>query len=138
MDDAFSMRGFQRTRGLNAQPECFFDFERPVTKAVLHSLTFEILHDEEGATLVLTEVIYGADVGMVQRRDSKCFTLEALKRMSVISESVRDKLEGDEALQANVFGLVHHTHAAAAQLPQDEVMRDGRADHGEGPEWERC
>jgi Mn-dependent DtxR family transcriptional regulator len=32
-------------------------------------------------------------------------------------------------LQVEVFGLIDHTHSAAAQLPQHAVMRDGAAQH---------
>ena len=34
-------------------------------------------------------------------------------------------------MQASIFGLIYHTHAATAQLLQDAVMGDGLADHAD-------
>ena len=42
---------------------------------------------------------------------------------------VRQELQGDEAMEASVLGLVNHTHPAAAELLDDAVVRDGLADH---------
>ena len=43
----------------------------------------------------------------------------------------QDHLQGDQALQLDVPGLVDHAHAAAAQLPQDLVTRHS-SPHGRG------
>ena len=32
-------------------------------------------------------------------------------------------------MQTGVFGLVNHAHAAAAQLADNAIVRDGRVDH---------
>ena len=42
------------------------------------------------------------------------------------------ELQGDEAVQPGVLGLVHHSHAAPAELLDDAVVRDGLADHAVG------
>src|SRR5215472_13933878 len=42
---------------------------------------------------------------------------------------LRQELEGDETMQARVFGLVDHSHPAAAESLDDSVMRDHLADH---------
>jgi len=34
--------------------------------AVLQGLAFQVLHDDEGLSLMLTNVVDGADVGMIQ------------------------------------------------------------------------
>ena len=39
------------------------------------------------------------------------------------------ELERDEAVQPRVLGLVHDSHAAAAELLDDAVVRDCLADH---------
>ncbi|PYV74012.1 MAG: hypothetical protein DMG97_09805 [Acidobacteria bacterium] len=43
-------------------------------------------------------------------------------------------------MQADVLGLVNHTHPATAELLDDAVMRDGLADHADAmlgaPQWE--
>src|SRR5215475_6368963 len=135
MDDAFSMGCFQSVGDLNPQPECFFDFERTVAKAVFQGLTLEILHHKDGAAFMLADVVYRADMRMVQSRRSKRLPLKAFERTGIPGELVSDKLEGNEAVQAAVFGLVHHPHAAAAQPLKNSVMRNCLADHGEGLKW---
>ena len=42
---------------------------------------------------------------------------------------IGQELQGDEAVQTSVLGLVHYAHAAAAELFDDAVVRDGLADH---------
>jgi hypothetical protein len=49
------------------------------------------------------------------------------RHMPIIS--VRQKLQ-DKAVEPDVLGLVHHTHAATTELFDDAVGRDGLADHG--------
>ena len=41
----------------------------------------------------------------------------------------RQHLDGDEAVQVRVAGLVDHTHPALAELLEDLVVRDGASDH---------
>jgi hypothetical protein len=40
-------------------------------------------------------------------------------------------LEGYEAVQAGILSLIHHAHAAAAELANNAVVRDRRVDHGQ-------
>jgi hypothetical protein len=51
-----------------------------------------------------------------------------LASRSVLFQLFRKKLERDKMVQPSVLGLVHHTHAAAAEPLDDAVMRDGLAD----------
>jgi hypothetical protein len=47
---------------------------------------------------------------------------------------VREKLERHGALQSQIFGFVHDTHAAAAEMGNDPIVREGLAFHGPGSE----
>jgi hypothetical protein len=38
----------------------------------------------------------------------------------------QDHLEGDDAVEADLAGLVHNAHAAPAQLAEDLIARHGR------------
>ena len=38
---------------------------------------------------------------------------------------IGQELQRDKAVQASIFGFVNHAHAAAAQLLEDAVVRDG-------------
>jgi len=72
MDDALLMRCVQPIHNLNGEIEQFAEFQRrfPWTGCkdqFPERLAFEQLHYEEGLSLVLTEFVDGADVGMFQR-----------------------------------------------------------------------
>jgi hypothetical protein len=43
--------------------------------------------------------------------------------------SLIQELQSHKTVQLHIFGLVDHTHAAAAQLLDDAVVRDGLPDH---------
>jgi len=75
--------------------------------------------------MLVVDLIDRADIGMVQRRCSLGFALEASQRLWVFGDIVRQKLKCDEATQLHVLGFVNDTHPAAAQLLDDLVMRDG-------------
>ena len=49
----------------------------------------------------------------------------------VFGDFVGQKLQGDEAVELDVLGLVDNPHPATAQLLNDAVVRDGLADHAQ-------
>ena len=113
-----------------AEREQGLDVQRAARDAVLQSHALEKLHGDEGVAFVLADVVNGADVGMVQRGGGLGFALETAQRLRVSGDVVGKKFQRDEAVQARVFGLVDNAHAAAAELFDDAVVRDGLADHG--------
>jgi hypothetical protein len=56
-------------------------------------------------------------------------TLKASQRVRVFGYIIRQEFEGNEAMQFYIFGFVHHTHTATAQLRDDAVVRNGFPDH---------
>ena len=63
---------------------------------------------------------------MVQRGYQARFPRPALAELRL------DELQRDVAAQARVDGLVDNPHASFAERFEDEVMRDGLADHSAG------
>ena len=49
--------------------------------------------------------------------------------LRILDHLVGKKLKRDKPVQCQVFGFVHHTHPAAAELFEDAIVRDGLADH---------
>jgi hypothetical protein len=45
--------------------------------------------------------------------------------LGVLSYVIGKKLQGNETIQAGVFGFVDHAHAATAKLFDNAVVRDG-------------
>src|SRR6266571_1994103 len=74
-----------------------------------------------------------ANIGMVQGGSCPRFPLKSFQRLMIGREPIGQELQSNVAAQTQVFGLIDHTHAAATQLLQDAVMRNGLANHGRTP-----
>ena len=129
MDDAFAVRGIERVGDFDGQAEQDVHFERTAGDAMLQGQAVQILHGDEGLAIFLADVVNGADVGMVQRGSGLGLAAETLQSLAVLGDVFREEFQGDEAIEAGVFGLVNDTHAATTQLFDDAVVRDGLADH---------
>src|SRR5712692_1381225 len=77
----------------------------------------------------LVNVVDGADVRVVQGGRSLRLPLETAESLCIVGEFFGKEFQGDVAIELEVFRFVDHTHAPAAQLPQDAVMRDGAVHH---------
>jgi len=66
---------------------------------------------------------------MVQSGRGLCLTVEAAQSLRVWREPRGKELQGDEAVELGVLGLIHHAHPAATELFEDAVVRDGLANH---------
>jgi hypothetical protein len=97
---------------------------------VLEGQAVEILHGDEGLAVFLTNVVDGTDVGMVEGRRRFGFAAKALERLAILSNVFRKEFEGDEAIEAGVFGLIDDAHAATTQLFNNAVVGNSLADHG--------
>ncbi len=86
-------------------------------------------HGDERVTTFLSDIVNGADVGMVQRGCSLGFSLETAEGLGIAGNFIGQKLQSYEAMQASVFGLVDDTHSTAAEFLDDAVVRDSSADH---------
>ena len=78
---------------------------------------------------VLADFVDRADVRMVERGGGARFAAEPLHRGVVLREVFGEELERDAAAEAGVFRLVDDTHASAAELAQDAVVRNRLVDH---------
>ena len=97
---------------------------------VLEGLAFHQFHGDERLAFVLINVINGADVGVIESRGRAGFALETLQRLTVFGHLFGQKLESHTTAQLGVFGLIHHSHAAATQLFKNAIVRNGLTDHG--------
>ena len=61
----------------------------------------------------------------------RCFRLarESVDCRRRGSDVLRRELQGDDALELRVLGLLDDAHATLAELLEDAVVRDGGADH---------
>ena len=71
----------------------------------------------------------GADIRMIERRGRVGFPLKTLDCDGIGGHVRRQELQRHMAMQLQIFGFIHHTHPAAAQLALHAVVRDGAANH---------
>jgi hypothetical protein len=121
------VRGVECVGDLQAQVQDLLGAEPPRRDAVLQRLPMQALHDDEGAPLVLADVVDGADVGMIQGRGGLRLTLEALAGGRVVEVGLGEELQSDAAVKPSVLGLVDHAHAPAAQLLEDAIPELGQS-----------
>src|SRR5580704_939565 len=91
---------------------------------MLECVAVEELHGDELLVAFTANFIDRANVGMIQGGRSLCFALETRERLWISGYIARKKLQRNEAPQGGVFGLVHHTHASAAEFFQYAIMRN--------------
>jgi len=129
MDDARRMRGIERVGDINGKRQQQISFHGTSGDAVLQHYAVEILHGDKCFPVLFADVINRADVGVVQCGCSLSLASEAREYQRIAGDVLGQEFEGDKTLQARVFGFVDHTHAPAAELFNDPVMRDALSYH---------
>ena len=114
MDDVFAVRGVESVGDFDGEAEQDVHFEGTSGDAVLEGQAVEVLHGDEGLSVFFADVVDGADVGMIQSGGGFGFAAETLESLTVLGYVFREELQGDETIEAGVFGFVDHAHAAAA------------------------
>src|SRR5260370_37594602 len=87
------------------------------------------LHGQEEMAVFLPNLMDGADIGMIKGGSGAGFAAETLQCLRILRDIVGEKLKRDKSAERDIFGLVNHAHAAAAEFLDDAVVRDGAPDH---------
>jgi hypothetical protein len=119
----------ERIRDLNSQLKQLRNLQRTPLDHMLEGAPLQILHGDKSLPVLLPDVVDGADVRMVESRSSLRLALKTAEGLSVFGNVVRQELEGNKAVQANVLGLIDNPHATAAHLFDHAVVRYGLSDH---------
>src|SRR5215472_4634896 len=112
MHDAFPMCCIERISNLNSERQGVFHLQRPPRDAVLQRHAVEKLHNHEGASSFLADVVNGADVGMVQSGSSFSLSPKAAQCLHITSHIVRQEFERHKAVQPRVLGLINDAHSS--------------------------
>jgi hypothetical protein len=96
---------------------------------MLKGYAFKTFHDNEGAAILLAEVIDGADVGVIERGCGAGFAAKAFEYLTVQGQVLGKKLERNKAAKARVLRAVNHAHSTAAKLVNNAVVRESRVNH---------
>src|SRR5882762_4535913 len=94
MDDpnspaSFGVRCVQRIRDLDSPFHKLFGPDRAPLDALSQRHPFQAFHRNERLAVFLTDVIYRADIWVVQARRCPRLTLEALQRLPIVREFFR-------------------------------------------------
>src|SRR5208282_3732609 len=117
---------------LDAQREQSVQVHGTPTDAVPQRRAFQKLHSDERLPVLFADVINRTDVGVAKSGRGPRLPLEPREGMQIPGYIVGQELERDETVEASILSFVNDPHAAAAELLDDTVMRDGLANHG----WE--
>src|SRR5262245_7699985 len=74
-------------------------------------------------------VVYRADVRMVQDGRGSRFAQKPFDSRSIPADLKRQKLQSNVAAKTCVFRFVHHAHSTAAKLLDHTIMRHRLANH---------
>jgi hypothetical protein len=128
VDDPLGVCGVQRIGNLDGERQDQSGFQRTPRDALLQRHPVQKLHGDEGLTILLPDLVDGADVGMVQCGSSLGFPLEASQRLGVFGYFLGQKLQRDRSVKGYVLSLVDNTHPAAPELLDDAVVAQLKAD----------
>ncbi len=83
---------------------------------LLQAFAFELFHDDERVSVVVVDVVDGADVGVVELRCGARLPRKPLQRALILRQMFRDEFQRDMPAQADVFRFVNNSHSTTAQL----------------------
>src|SRR5262252_740505 len=89
--------------------------------ALSQRLPLEQFHDEERLTSILTDVINGADIRMVQRGNGPCFSLKTFESNAARRIGAGEKLQSNVAVETRIPGAVYRTHTTGTKSRPDLV-----------------
>src|ERR1700735_2451160 len=90
--------------------------------AVFESPALEQLHGDKRTSVKFSDIVNGANVGVIERGCRARFAAESLDGLRVLRNIVGKELQRNVAAQPRVLSLVNHTYASAPELFQDVVM----------------
>src|SRR5206468_3529494 len=99
VDDARTVRRIERIRDLLAERGDLLDGERLPLDRRLDRLSQQSLHHQEGLAFVHADVVYRANVWMIQRRRRARLTLEAIERVGTPAGFFRQELDRYQAAE---------------------------------------
>jgi hypothetical protein len=103
------------------------DGKRPFPEMLGEGLSFDVLHDEKVDAVLVSDVMEGADVWMLKRGDGARLAFEPLTEIGIGGERRGQDLDGDQAIEPDVPGLVNLAHAAGSQRAQDFIRTEADA-----------
>ena len=124
MDEGVAMRGVQRVGDLRADAKQVRHRHRALGQTGRQRLAVQQLHHEVGGAVHVAHVKEGAHARVREARDGPGFAIETIARLVRDRHVGSEDLDGHEAVEPGVAGLVDLAHAAAAEWRQDLVRTE--------------
>ncbi len=122
VDHALLVGLLEARRDLERDFDRLVYLERPRGERFLEAPSLDERHRDERRALGLSDLMDGADIRVVESRRGAGLLDETGFRFRVALELGGKELQGDDAAEARILGLVDHAHAALADLVEDFVM----------------
>jgi hypothetical protein len=95
--------------------------EGPLSSTVRKESTIDQLKDDVKEVAIDADVVYGDNVGMVQRPCGSCFEFEAFAAAFVASDPGRQDFQCNITAQAGIASAVYFAHDSLADGHKDPV-----------------
>jgi len=92
------------------------------TDSLAQRLALHVTHHEEDEAGGLADAMDGDDVRVRETGCQACLSHEPLARLRIESQVSGQDLYGDVAIELNVAGEVHHSHASASELALERIL----------------
>ena len=114
------MRLVERIGNLDGELQHLLDRQRTFRRRCA-SVSPSILHHKIIDIVLVTGVVEGADVRMVQAGDGFRFAVESFAQFRMVGEVVGKNLDGDDSIEARVASFVNLAHSARTDGGEDFV-----------------
>ena len=95
---------------------------------MFQGLAIQKLHNNESLTILVVNLVNDADVGVVQARCGFGLPLKAAQCLRISGYIIGKELQGNEAIESDILGLIDDAHGSATEFFKDAIVRDGLAD----------
>jgi hypothetical protein len=118
---AFAVGLVQGVRHLDGVLEHLLQRERTFRQPLGQRFALQVLHHQEIDSVLMSDVVEDADVRMIQSGDRPRFAVEALAHVGPTGKVCGQHLDGYDAVEPRVAGLIHLSHAPGADERDDFV-----------------
>ena len=127
VNDCTAMRFFKSIDDLKCEFQGWLDGNSGLRDHLMNRRAVDILHHDEGTSIILADFKDCADVRMLESRHRVCLAKESLPPFSVLENFFGGNFDCDGAPKAGVDRLVDDSHTTTRNQLADLVMRYGCA-----------
>jgi len=124
MNDPGAMGLVECLRDLASVPEYVCQWQRATRVAVREGVPLDELHDQIIDSVLMTDVVERADVGVVERRDRLRLALEAVAELRVLRELGGKDFDRDAAIESGITRAIHLAHATGSDRRDDFIWAE--------------